>query len=222
MRILRSLVLLLWGLAGPAHAVSLMNGSVLTMDGLKLTVSGCTMILAGVTQSSCAAGNLVLNALSGTTGAAYEITGANGGAIFSAQSNAGLYDVAFTLAVAASVSGARTTVSKATLTMDGTAGSLCERSDVSVNQQFSAAAGSASLPLNLATQTTRTATFSPVSSFSISNTLKLDATGFFGGQTLTLTSVRETFNPAPEPAAAILLATGIGGLAVLRWRRARG
>lgn len=217
------LALCLTVIGDPARAVSLINGSILTLDGLKLTVSGCSLMLAGVTQSSCAAGNLALQALTFASGASYIIAGsgagANGTNIFSAAVSDQEYKLLFTLAVAASVPGSKTTVSSAALSTSGSGGDCYDGMFTAADQVFSAAAGNTMLMTSLASETT-SGSFSPINSFSISNTFALEGDDLPGNGVLTLSSVRGTLNPALEPASVTLLLTGfVGVLITRRWRR---
>ena len=133
--------------AMPAWAVSLLNGSVLTVNGLTLTVSGCSMILAGVTQSSCASGHLLLQALSSGTG--YAITGdgsgSNGGNVLSEAEGSGLSQLRFSLSIAPAVLGSVVKIASAALTLHGSVPNECDLNDISFRQTFSAAAGGGTL-----------------------------------------------------------------------------
>ena len=188
-----------------------------------MTVSGCSLMLAGVTQSSCAAGNLVLQALTSASGASYIIAGngagANGTNIFSAAVSGQEYKLLFTLAVAASVPGSKATVSSAALSTSGSGGDCYDGMFTAADQVFSAAAGNIMLMTSLASETA-SGSFSPVNSFSISNTFALEGDGLAGNGVLTLSSVRGTLNRALEPASVTLLLTGFVGVSITRrWRR---
>ena len=209
-------------LPASAPAVSLLNGSVFSVNGLNLTVSSCSLTLASVTQSSCAAGHIAIQALNTASGASYKIigdgTGSNGSNIFSTPDGRGLFEIAFTLTITPTVNGAATTVSSAALSMTGSGYDLCDLTHITTDQQFSAAAGSTHLATNLANHPSASGTFAPVHSFSINSKLSVHADGYPYG-TLKLSSVTETFNPAPEPGGLIMLLTGLAGLALARRHR---
>ena len=238
MSVLRCFVLLMVVLCAPvrsAIAVSLMNGSVLSMNGLNLTVSNCTLILAGWQQTSCAAGNLSLQAVSGGRGTvSYQIAGNGGGAngtnIFSAvgggSHNSGLYQLSFTLGVATNQPGS--TVSSANLTTYGSDNYGCWRycdSTVTTSQSFSVAAGGGNLKADLLSAPAASLILAKASAFTINETVTMNSFGpeqyaeHHDKETIVLSSVRQTFATAPEPATITLLLVGIGGLAVVRRRR---
>jgi hypothetical protein len=220
--------------AQPARAVSLMNGGVLSMNGLNLTVSNCSLVLAGWQQSSCAAGNLVLQAVSGSRGTvSYKIvgsgTGSNGTDIFAAVGggyNSGLYQLSFTLAVATNQTGSR--VSGATLTTTGYDDYGCWLwcgSAISARQSFSAAAGGASLTSDLLSSPAVNTILTNANTFAINETVTMNSFGpeqyqdRWNPEALALSSVLQTFSTISEPAALIPLLIGVGGLVIARSRR---
>lgn len=211
-------------LAVPARAVSLLNGSVLTVNGLNLTVSGCSLILAGVTQSSCAAGNLVLQALSSGTG--YTITGNgsddSGADVLSAAELSGLSQVRFTLAVSPVVAGSRLKVTGSSLTIHGSVPATPDLTTILAAQTYSAAAGGGSLSIVPAYGNTGSLSLTPANTFSISNTLSINTTTLNGWGTIQLSSVQQSFTVTPEPASAAVLTVGGAGVWLARRRRCRG
>jgi hypothetical protein len=217
----------------PTHAqtVSLLNGSELSMAGLNLTVSNCVMIIAGWRQSSCAAGNLVLQAVSGSRGTssyqlAWNSDGTNGTSNIYSVGGPGLYQVSFALAVATTQSGS--SIDAATLIAlsggNGYCGWPCS-GDLTASQAFSAAAGGKHLTADLLSAATVSSSLTKASAFSISETVTMNTTyidqlmGGYNPDTPDLGLVRETFAKATEPASIALLLGGLGGLAALRSRR---
>jgi hypothetical protein len=220
---------------GWAQTVPLLNGSHLSMTGLNLTVSNCSLVVAGWQQSSCAAGNLVLQAASGSRGTvsyqlAWNGTGTNPMSNTSQVGNDDMFQLSFTLGVATNQPGSK--VSAATLTTIGAGNNNCSPfcgADLTAHQSFSAAAGGGSLTADLLTAPSASLTLAKAASFMINETVTLTPDGTnqhnqeFNPYTLNLGSVKETFATAPEPAAVVILLTGLGGLALMRrrgWRYA--
>jgi hypothetical protein len=226
-------------LASPAYAVSLLNGSVLSMNGLNLTVLNCTLILAGWQQASCAAGDLALQAVGGSRGSvgyglAGDGTGANGTDIFAAAGggffNGGLYQVSFTLGVATNQPGS--TVSAATLSVTGADTYGCNLfcgSSITASQTISAAAGGGTLAADLRTAPMVSAVVARTSAFTINEIVTVNSYGptVYGGdwdpETVRLSAVRQTFATIVEPRTIMLVLGGIVALMVARrWKRRHG
>lgn len=206
--------------AVPARAVSLLNGSVLTINGLNLTVSGCSLILAGVTQSSCAPGHLLLQGLSSGTG--YTIggdgTGSNGTDVLDALETTGLTRVSFHLSVSPVTAGSRLRVTSSALVIHGSVPAVADLSTISASEVFSAAAGGGTLSLVPSVTNNGSLSLTPANTFSISNTLAINTTVLNGWGTIQLSSVQQTFTVTPEPATISMLAMGALGLIAVRWR----
>lgn len=211
------------GTTGSASAVALLNGSTLSVNGLDIIVAGCSLTLGGAAQASCAPGNLEIVEDTTGPGASIRIQGVGGGNIFSAALGAGLYDVTFTLNITSTLP---VTVSEARLGISGSAigvpflpvaiGGL-----VSAGENIIGTSNDGNMNVNLAGgPTTVSRAFSPVTSFSVVKDLKLNAAvpglGF-----LTLASVTQSYLPAPEPATIGLMLAGVGGMALVRRRKAR-
>jgi hypothetical protein len=215
-----------------------MDGSVLSLNGLNLTVSNCTLILAGWQQSSCAAGDLALQAVSesrGTVG--YQLvgngSGPNGTDIFAAVGggmyNSGLYQVSFTLSAATNQAGSM--VSGATLSTAGSDDYGCFwycGSSVTASQNFSAAAGGGTLTADMLSAPTVSTVLAQAKAFTIAETVTMNSWGpqqnedCWDPQTLDLGSVTQTFKTVTEPAPILVLLSGIAGLVLARrWRGAR-
>ena len=211
-----------------AQTVPLLNGSQLSMTGLNLTVSNCTLVVAGWQQSSCAAGNLVLQAMSDSRNTvsyqlAYNGTGSNSISNVTQVGADNLFQLSFILSVTTNKPGSK--ISTATLTTIGAGGKDCSPfcgADLTASQSFSAAAGGSSVTADLLTSPSANLTLTKASAFAINEAITMNPSGqnqFTGGfnpETLNLGSVRETFATAPEPAAIALLLTSIGGLTLVR------
>jgi hypothetical protein len=215
-----------------AQTVSLLNGSQLSMTGLNLIVSNCALVVAGWQQATCAAGNLVLQAMSGDRNTvSYQL--AYNGSGSSALSNVAqvggenLFQLSFDLGVTTNQPGSK--VSAATLTTIG-AGSNCSPfcgADITTHQSFSAAAGGNSFTSSLLTSPSVHLILAQANSFTIKEVITLTPAGQnqymdrFNPDTLNLGSVRETFATVPEPSAIALLLTAMASLALARSRRGR-
>lgn len=222
-------------MARPAAAVGLYTGASFSFDGLNLSVTGCALTgvsLAGLPAGSC--GTTDTNAyltLSGTTGvnAIFNIARNGGGDIFSAATGSNLtYDITYTLAVTRT--GAKTTVNSAALSLAGSAKTTstgaadpvaADYARVSATETFLAPIpiGAANLATNLNTPSAATSFTTPVTSFNVTNDLKLQTGTFNLGNTLKLSSVTLTYGPAPEPVSVGIFLVGLAGLGAARRTR---
>jgi hypothetical protein len=207
--------------AAPAHAVSLLNGATLSFGGLQLTVSNCQLTLASVLQSGCGAYAMEITD-DGGVGANLRITGAGGGALFSASNSSGsnkIYDVAFDMTLVplfpnttvTSVSGAIS----ATATGSQFVG-LASMGEV-IRNSSNVQVGSFSVNgFSPTSNSTSVSLGSPLTSFSVHKDIGM--TVLNGAGTLTLNYATQGFLPAPEPMSIGLFGVGLAGLALLRRR----
>ena len=215
---------------GRAQTVSLLNGSFLSMRGLSLTVSNCTLILAGWQQASCASGNLVLQAVSGSRNAVTFQMGWNGLGNMAINNVAhvgadDLFQLSFNETVTTTGQGSGVLATTVTTIDPGKTNCwpLCG-GDLIAHEWFSAAAGGGNLTAHLLTTPTVSLTLTKSNSFTIAETVTMlpsDARQFMDGfnpDTLNLGLVRQTFATAPEPTTIVLLLTGLSGLGFARWR----
>lgn len=208
------------------------TGAVFSVDGLNISVTGCSVKIASVNQSCTNASGAALYQLTYSTasnGAQLLINGvagvnSAGSNIFSAAAGTGLYDLHFTLSVSSIVP--KTTVSSATMTLAGsakTSGGAAATGDYNYVSGGETLTGTSGTLTSLSTSLngpTQTGTFAPVTSFNVSKDLKLDTSnpGVGVGDTLVLSSVRQIYSPAPEPAAIGVFLVGLVGLGAVRQR----
>ncbi len=219
---------------GRAQTISLLNGSFLSMRGLSLTVSNCSLILAGWQQASCASGNLVLQAVSGSRNGVTFQMGWNGLGNLAINNVAkvgtdDLFQLSFNESVTTAGQGSGATATTLTTIDPGKTNCwpLCG-GDLFAHESFSAAAGGGNLTAHLLTTPTVSLTLTKSNAFTIAETVTMlpaDVTQFMEGfnpDTLNLGLVRQSFAAAPEPATIALLLTGLGGLGFVRWLSWRG
>jgi hypothetical protein len=219
------------GLSVPAGAatVSLMNGSELSMTGLNLTVSNCVLVIAGWQQTSCAQGSLVLQTVSGGQGGStYQLAWNSAGTYGLSNGNqvggSGMYELSFSLAVAATQPGSHVTATTLTALNAGAAncGSQQCSGDLNVSQAYSAAAGGGQLTADLQTSAIVSSTLTNTSEFMLNETVTIDAAYLnqmmdgYNPDTPDLALVSQKLAPASEPTTIALLLTGVGGLLFAR------
>ena len=227
-----ALIFLLFA-ATPARTqtVSLLNGSQLSMTGLKLTVSNCAIVIAGWQQTSCAAGNLVMQAVSGGRDAsiyqiAWDSDGNNGLSNAVQVGPSSMYQLSFALAVA-TVQPA-SLVNATTLTALSAGGGYCQTpcgSDLTASQAYSAAAGGMHITADLLTAASVSATLTRANAFTINEIVTMNTTYLnqlangFDPDVPFMTLTRQSITTTMEPASILLLVSGIAGLVLLRSRR---
>ncbi len=238
-------VAILFGLASPAHAVSLWTGGAggtggsVSVNGLTITVTGCTLILGGTTQTSCAVYSVPsgvtfngasLVSVTTATGAEFEILGSGtGGNLFSSTAFAGISSLNVTLSITATHGS---TVNSLTDALTGSVTRTAERTKISVATSLPVAGQSAPGNLNFSLGTNSGTTTAAVDNFTSLNvktapfsmtTLLTDnnvtGAGLQSADTLVLGNATYLFKPAPEPVSIGLFLVGLTGLAVARRRR---
>ena len=238
-------VLLLQGqLAAPAAAsttyIPLVIGQSITASGLTFTVTGCSLTIASAPAGACATSGayaMELLALPGPT-AQVQVqnlasTATASVPIFSTAASAPsgqIYDLTYTLSVQKSVATAKTTVTNVSTALAGV-GPAAYLSKISLSDKlFAGTTGQNGTPSGavLGTQAISLASASLTATNNITATSALSVTTDLHlvtqtGSILTLSSVRQSYGPAPEPVTVGVFLIGLTGLGAARLRRrARG
>lgn len=211
------------------QTVSLMNGGQLSMTGLNLTVSNCVIVIGGWRQSSCAAGNLVLQAVNGGRNSSiFQLawnSNANNGMSNAVQVGpSSMYQLSFALAIASRQAGSLIDATTLTaLGAGGYCGSPCG-SDLTASQTYSAAAGGVRLTADLLTAASVSSTLTKASAFTINEIVTMNTsylnqlTNGYNPDVPYMGLVKQTITTTLEPASIVLLLSGLGGLAFVRSR----
>jgi hypothetical protein len=200
----------------PAHAysagaVSLMAGSMLTMNGLDISVTSCTYILMGTSGSCSAAEMLATN----DPTSLLKIQGANGADLFSVAAQTGLSDITVTLHVQNNPSFPHSSVNQVSLALAGSITGGHGTSPVWVSTGENSAVFPSNMSVNLASPTASTS-FTNTQSFNITKDLKVNSALGAAGDTLKLSYVTQGFLPAPEPVSVGIFLVGLAGLGAAR------
>jgi hypothetical protein len=204
------LALAFGALCGAANAqtvspVSLINGNLFSAGGLTYTVSNCQY--DHTTSCSAAQGN-ELEGIISSAGAEFEILNGTGSSVLNGGT---LSDLSFTLTVAPTVSGSKTTVSSVSTSVTGTGTSSGVTVGFSVLWTSNGGGVVTATPGN-AGGTPAVANFPAQSNFSISY-------DFAAAPGTTLTTTTTTLTPAPEPMTLAIMAPACLVLGRVKRRR---
>jgi len=185
--------------------VSLINGNLFSMGGLTYTVGNCQY--DHTTTCSTSQGNELEGVIS-STGAEFEILNGTGSSVLNGST---LTDLSFTLTVAPTVTGSKTTVSSVSTSVVGTGSSSGVTVGFSVLWTSNGGGVVSATPGN-AGGVPAVANFPAQSNFSISY-------DFAAAPGTTLTTTTTTLTPAPEPMTLALMAPACLVLRQVKRRR---
>ena len=220
-------------LANAQSRVALTPGATLTLDGLQFTVATCSVDNGGTRGHTCGTSDRLFLAPTTGPGASVIIEALNTSnvavPIFSYACGAtgacpgGNYDLGFTLDVQALGTA---TINDVTQTLVGSATPSSLRTgqpgDVHAAETVLSASNAnlCGISTNLASLSAVCPTFASQTYLQVTKNLGLSLSGVTNGSTLTLTSIAESFTPAPEPASLASLLAGLFALGAVR-RRSR-